>query len=315
LGFLQALVFGALAACIIFALDVSATDVVRAQFGLDERASSIVRSAQQKTELSAHGNHVVVLQLGSYLFFGSAYRVQEHVNSLSRVDRLHMVIFDFTAVTGIDTSAAASFARMCERLREAGTRSLICGVPPSIARFFHATGAVDAESILPDLDSALELGERELLAQYGLAANSDRPLLAWLETALGNVEYARELVSRLVLVGAAPTGYLCRQGDAAETLLFIERGRVTALAERPDQEPMRVRVFDAQTIAGEIGFFLGTPRSASLKVEPRTIVWSLDRASFRKLADNRPDIALLVFEYIVRIQSERLAFATRRIAA
>jgi SulP family sulfate permease len=188
-------------------------------------------------------------------------------------------------------------------------------VPPPIARFFDATSAVGAEDILPDLDSALEVGERQLLTRCGAAAKSDRPLLAWLETALGNVEYARELVSRLVLITAVPSGYLCRQGDPAETLLFIERGRVTALAERPDQEPMRVRAFDAQTIAGEIGFFLGTPRTATLKVEPRTIVWSLDRASFRKLADSRPDIALLVFEYIVRIQSERLAFATRRIAA
>jgi sulfate permease, SulP family len=314
-GFLQALMFGGLAACIIFALDVSATDVVRGQFGLHERSSSMVRSTEEMRTLAAHGSIVMVLQLGSYLFFGSAYRVQEHLKLLPGAENLRLCIFDFSAVTGIDTSAAASFARIRQSLGETGTRSIVCGLSPPVARLLNVTGSPGTADIFPDLDSALEQGESEVLASHAAAGTIDRPLLVWLEMALGTLEFARELVTRLVPAAVAETGYLCRQGDPAETLLFIERGRVSVLVERPDQEPVRVRVFGAHTLAGEIGFFLESARTASLKIDAQTVVWSLDRNAFHELATSRPDVVLALFTYIVRIQSERLAFATRQIAA
>ena len=314
-GFLQALMFGALAACIIFALDVSGTDVVRGQFGLHERASSMVRSAEEMRTLAAHGRKVLVLQLGSYLFFGSAYRVQEHLKSLPRTDPLQLVIFDFSAVTGVDTSAAASFARIRQNLQEAGIRSIVCSVGPSLIRLLAVAGSPFNQDIYADLDAALEQGEREVLAANASAAAGDRSLIGWLESALGDPEYAQELMGRLAPAQAAESGYLCRQGDPADTLLFIERGRVSVLVERNDHEPIRVRVFGSHTLAGEMGFFLQSPRTASLKLEGETIVWALDRPGFRQLADQRPDVILALFTYVVRIQSERLAFATRRIAA
>ena len=43
-GFLEALLFGVLAGCVIFAVDVSRIRVIRHQFGLDERTSSVIRS-------------------------------------------------------------------------------------------------------------------------------------------------------------------------------------------------------------------------------------------------------------------------------
>ena len=55
---------------------------------------------------------------------------------------------------------------------------------------------------------------------------------------------------------------LCRQGDPTDSLLFIEAGRVSVMLERPGQAPLRVRVFGAHTIVGEVGFFLDAPRTA-----------------------------------------------------
>jgi anti-anti-sigma regulatory factor len=197
-GFLYALVFGALAACVIFALDVSATDVIRGQFGLNERSSSLVRSVEETAILAAHGEAVIVLQLRSYLFFGSAYRVQEHLKALATSRLLQMVIFDFSAVTGIDSSAATSFARMRDLLLGAGIRIAVCGQAPAVARVISATGAPSAEiASYANLDEALEPAE---------------------------------------------AGFLCRQGGPTETLLFIERGIVSALVDQPQRDPMRIRV-------------------------------------------------------------------------
>jgi sulfate permease, SulP family len=165
--------FGGLAACIIFAINVSGTDVILGQFGLHERSSSMVRSTEEMRTLATHGNTVLVLQLGSYLFFGSAYRVQEHLRSLPRTEKLRMVIFDFSAVTAIDTSAAASFARIRQSLREAGTRSIVCGLSPPVARLLNATGSSGSEDIFPDLNSALEQGESEVLTSHTATESID----------------------------------------------------------------------------------------------------------------------------------------------
>ncbi len=312
-GFLQALVFGALAACVIFALDVSATDIIRGRFGLNARSSSLVRSVDEMAILAAHGEDVVVLQLRSYLFFGSAYRLQEYLRPLVTPPR-QMIIFDFSAVTGIDSSAAASFARMREALRKSGSSIAVCGLAPPVARAIGADASSSGMTGFRDLDEALEQAENAVLRAHGAAKVTHRPLVEWLAAALGNEEFATELACRLA---PAPVegGFLCRQGDPTDTLLFVERGSVSVLLERPGQEPLRLRVFGAHTLVGEIGFFLDAERTASLKAEDATVVWALGRDAYRELAASRPDIMLALLTYVVRMQSERLAFATRQIAA
>src|SRR5262249_27806534 len=104
-GFLQALLFGMLAGCVIFAVDVSRVRVVRHQFGLDERPSSRVRSRQESAFLLEHGGQIQVLELSGYLFFGSAYSLLEWVARLVADKRPRGVIFDFSGVTGVDSSA------------------------------------------------------------------------------------------------------------------------------------------------------------------------------------------------------------------
>jgi SulP family sulfate permease len=313
LGFLQALVFGALAACVIFALDVSGTDVIRGRFSLGERSSSLVRSVEEMAILAAHGDAVVVLQLRSYLFFGSAYRLQEYLKELV-ASPLQMVIFDFSAVTGVDSSAATSFARMQRSLQAAGIRVTVCALAPEVEQVIASAEAPVFE-VVASLDEALEQGENAILVAHGAATVTHRPLTDWLATALGSREHARELVRRLVPAEPVAAGILCRQGDATETLLFIERGSVSVLVDRAGHEPMRLRVFGPHTLVGEIGFFLDVPRTATLKAEEGTLVWSLGRPAYRELAAARPDIVLALLTYIVRVQSERLAFATRQITA
>ena len=102
IGFLHALLFGLVAGCVIFAVDVSRIRVIRHQFGLDARPSSLVRSRGETVFLSEHGGQVQVLELSGYLFFGSAYSVLERVKNLVTERRLQEVIFDFAGVTGIE---------------------------------------------------------------------------------------------------------------------------------------------------------------------------------------------------------------------
>ena len=134
----------------------------------------------------------------------------------------------------------------------------------------------------------------------------------WLADALGDAGRARALIGAMICHDQAPGSYLCREGEPTTTLLFIESGRVAVMVGEP---AVCVRVFGPHTIAGEHGFVLGLPRTASLKVEEPARVWSLDRPRFDRLQADDPALVIALMRDIVRLQSERLAFATRQNAA
>jgi CRP-like cAMP-binding protein len=77
---------------------------------------------------------------------------------------------------------------------------------------------------------------------------------------------------------------------------------------------MRMRAFGANTIVGEMAFVLSVPRTASLRVDDDAIVWSLSRSAYRELTTTNPNIMLALLQSMLRLQVERLSFATRRIA-
>jgi SulP family sulfate permease len=108
---------------------------------------------------------------------------------------------------------------------------------------------------------------------------------------------------------------LCRQGETADSLIFIESGRVGVLVEAPDARATRVRVYSRQTIVGELGFFLNTPRIATVRVEQEASAGFLDRTTFQRLSAERPAVTLALLSYIARVQAERLTFATRQMVS
>jgi len=238
-GFLEALLFGILAGCVIFAVDVSRIRVIRHQFGLDERTSSVIRSAEESSLLAECGGQVQVFELAGYLFFGSAYSVQERVTRLVTESKPAEVIFDFSGVTGIDSSAGACFAKIRELLRKNGACQVMAGLSSSAANILSASaGLDDGVGRCEHLDKALEDAEEMLLAARAASRGNRQTLAAWLEDALGSREFAEELCAHLTPAPRDADSYLCRQGDPTDSLIFVERGPVTVILERPGQPPL-----------------------------------------------------------------------------
>jgi SulP family sulfate permease len=315
-GFLQALLFGMLAGCVIFVVDVSRIRVIRHQFGLDERTSSLVRASEDSKFLLEHGGQVQILELSGYLFFGSAYSLLERVTAMISEQRPAEIIFDFAAVTGIDSSAGASFARIRELMRKNGTRQVMAAMSPVAVRILNSSSGLDAEvQHYGHLDAALEDGEETLLATRGASEGRRRSVVDWLEDVVNSREGAQELFESLTPARRSADSYLCRQGEPTDSLIFIERGPISVILEREDRSPLRVRVFGAHTVVGEVGFFLNVPRSASLVAGADAVAWALSREAFDRFMKGRPKEAFDLAIYVIRLQSERLTFANRQIAS
>ena len=314
-GFLHALLFGLLAGCVIFAVDVSRIRVIRYQFGLDERTSSLVRSREESAFLLKHGGKVQILELSGYLFFGSAYSVLERVTTMVAERNPQEIIFEFSGVTGIDSSAGASFTKIRDLLRKNGIRQVMVGTSP-VAEHILTSAGLDRDVPRHDsLDTALEQAEEALLATRDVSLDQRRSMVDWLSDVVGSREHAQTLFDRMTPAPRDAKSYLCHQGDPTDSLFFVERGPVSVTLERDGHPALRVRVFGAHTLLGEVGFFLDVPRSANLLAAPGAIVWSLSRQAFDEFMNTHPSEALSLTTYVIRLQSERLTFANRQIAS
>ncbi len=315
-GILIGFLIGILGGCVIFAVSVSRVDIVKHSFTVDERPSSLVRSTDEMALIAAHGGEVRILQLASFIFFGSAYRLQERIRALLSACPPRMVVFDFTGVSGIDSSAGSSLLRIEEMLRDRSIAHVLVGISPDIHRVMDEAGALENGVLLLDsLDLALELGENTLIDADGRRTASYRSLADWLTDALGAADQADALIAALEPATYAEEAYLCRAGDPTDTLLFIESGRVSAEVQLPGHAPIRQRVFGANTILGEVGFFLDGPRTTDLRVYGSASVWALGRTAYERLSRENPGVTTALLTYTVQIQAERLAFSSRQVEA
>ena len=96
-GLVAAVLAGIVAGCVLFAIDVSRIDVVRREYGLDRRASPVVRPSEELAVLSSEGGRIRFIELSGMLFFGSAYQILARVQHLLVVDRPDTFVLDLTA--------------------------------------------------------------------------------------------------------------------------------------------------------------------------------------------------------------------------
>jgi SulP family sulfate permease len=106
---------------------------------------------------------------------------------------------------------------------------------------------------------------------------------------------------------------LFQQGEPADDMVFVESGEVTAYLELAGGERKRLRTMGAGTVIGEMGLYLGTPRSATVVTERPSVLYRLTLKSFEKLEEEHGVLANMVHRFIVRTLANRLAHANREI--
>ena len=83
------------------------------------------------------------LNLQSYLFFGSANRLYQHVKQLlQRRPECRYLLFDFKLVTGIDSSAAYSFAQIKRSARDLGIELILVHLPAAAEKVLRSSDFV-----------------------------------------------------------------------------------------------------------------------------------------------------------------------------
>jgi SulP family sulfate permease len=311
-GFIAGVLSGVVIGCATFALSASRVNAIKYSFDGSEIRSSLDRSPDELAVLAKNGTQIQVMALHSYLFFGSANGLHEHIKTLlARLPECRFLIFDFRLVNGVDSSATHSFTQIKRGADERDARLVLVNLTPELGRAFRAIGFLTDEILLvPDLDQALEICEDAIIEAAQRARGEAKSLNEWLTEAFGNGEHADFLAKQCIRMEVAPGDVIAQQGDPADALHFILDGRVGILVGSGDHQ-IRVRSLRSHTTVGEMGLITGQPRSATIRAETPGVLYALDLKAYERLKVEHPAAALALLGYIITVMSERLSFANR----
>ena len=315
-GFIAGVLIGVVIGCATFALSAARIDSIKYGFDGSEYRSSLDRSRDDQAVLSAHGGKIQGLNLQSYLFFGSANRLYQHVKALlARHPECRFLVFDFKLVTGIDSSAAYSFAQIKRSAEERGIRLALVHLAPATEKVLRASGFVSTEiSIVPELDHALEWCENEIIAQHSGLAEEEASLRDWFTQMLGDEHDAIALMQHCERLEIAAGETIVRAGEAADSMHFILDGRVGIMIAAGEGRSTRVRSLGRYTTIGEMGLVSHAPRSATIQAEVASILYVLSAGQFEAIKTDDPALSQKLLTYFVSVMAERLSFANRTIA-
>lgn len=313
LGFVASVGVGILGAAGFFLFKYSKTSVIRYTSTGASLRSRVTRNAVHDDWLLAHADSISIFGLQGYIFFGTAYNLHEEI--MSRVTDtqqkpLDSVIIDFRQVTGIDTSVVQSFHKLYLQLVKKGITLIFTQIPPKYQGLMQKLGynlsPTPGFAEFISLDEALEWRENHLLEHSDLPPYQSRTLLAVFTEHFKDKSKAEILLNYLERLDVATGTKIIQQNTAADDLFFVASGRLSTYLEQKDSAPIRLQTTLDDTMVGEIGFYLGDLRTATVIADQPSVVYRLSKDALAKMEMENPFVAIALHRLIVEKTAKRV---------
>jgi len=315
-GFLEGVLIGIIVTVVMFVVNYSRTSVVKHELNGTTFRSRVTRNLDDRAVLDALGDQVYILQLQGFVFFGTANGLLEQVRARIHRQPTRYIVLDFRQVIGLDSTALLSFDKMRQLARGQGLILVLSGLSERLRQQF-TRGGIDEEPgvvhFAADIDRAAEWYEDQLCAANH-RNTAERRLTAWLQDIVPG-EATGRLVGYMERRDVAQGDHLIRQGAESEQLFFIESGQVTAQLENDGSPPVRLETMQGGRSVGELGFYLGTTRSAAVVVDRPGIIYSLSREALNHIEQEDPKAAYAFHRIIVHLLGERVLHLVRTMDA
>jgi SulP family sulfate permease len=308
-GLLPGLVVGLVLAVVLFAVNYGRTELVHeVAFGTTYR-SNVDRPPGERAVLHGLADHVQILRLSGFVFFGMASGLLERIRKRAETAPLRFLLVDLRRVTGMDASAVLSFRKVALLAEASGFELVFAGVPETVERQLLRGGVTVDDGVIrfePDLDRALQRCEDGLLATVPPAAEGARDGRSIMPAHLMDYLERQEVPEGTVLI---------RQSDPPDDVFVLESGRLRVEMVTPDGTRMRLSTVQSGVVVGEVGMYTGVPRTADVVAETPSVVLRLSRASIERVETEEPETAAALHRWLATMLSERLTDSQRAFAA
>lgn len=321
-GFLGGVLLGLLLTVLLFIREYSRLQAIHLNTNLAGLSSGVERTPQEHEWLKQQAGRVRVYQLRGFLFFGTANTLTEQIKSdvQQRDQPIQALLLDFQRVSNADSSTANSLLRLKQFCDAQQIQVHISGLRQVIQQQLQAAGLMFRK--LPDsgaicmsdqLEEALEVLENQLLQELQL--DQESPVQAMLQHRLILEEHEiRRLLAYFREETCVDGQWILRQGQQERVLYILASGSVeVGLQHLETDNWIRLKKMRPGTLLGEMGLYLGEPRSASARAVGATRVLALTHTALLQMEARDPDLALAFHRFVVLMQSERLRESNRRL--
>jgi sulfate permease, SulP family len=243
------------------------------------------------------------------VFFGSTNRLLELIGRRIEDTPPRFLVIDLRRVTGVDSSAVASFVKV-KRLAEAsGFEVVFTGASDTVRAELAQGGVVSAEGLVsfePDLDRGLQRCEDALLSAPGLAAALEEHPAGG-----GRGGLPPGLAGHLERVSLEAGEVLLHQDDPPGDIYVLESGRLGVETVTPEGTRLRLRTLRPGVVVGEITLYTGIPRTADVVAEATSVVLRIGRESIERLEAEEPELAAALHRWLATTLAERLTDTMR----
>lgn len=317
-GFLFGLGLGVIAGCILFAARASVVSVVRAELSGEAYRSRVVRSSDEEAFLDDVHKSIRIYELQGFLFFGTAHNFYTLIKEKleDKNEAIDHIILSFKHVSGIDASAEQVLQKIFLAADKQNCTLSTIELPNneqlSLARLLRRSPALIADQNYAAIYDAMEAIEESMLREREFDMLSS--LQRWLESRFEDRQAAKQLFQALEKRQFQNDEIICRQGEQADEIFFLDTGRIDVVSHDVPGQPFRIYSYMRHTMLGEMGFVRQETRSADLVARGPTTVYALSRETYLKLnATNDPAIDALL-QLISVTLSDRIISANRTIA-
>lgn len=320
-GFLEGVMVGLLGAIVLFVINYSRINVVRYALTGKERSSNVERNSAEEKFLHEAGGQTLILKLEGYLFFGTAAALARRIEDrLADTEQppLRYAVLDFAQVTEMDSSAALSFMKLAQEASQANFFLLLTGLTRKMQKrlmgnWFEKENTSYIQ-IMPDLDRGIEWCEERILKEQSLGA-AHEDILQQIFRYLPAVDDHAILEAYLEHRHVQPGDQLAAQGEPSNEMFLLHTCTASVYLDTNSGSKHRIRRAGAGTVFGEVGFYLGTPRTASVIIDTGGELFVLSQAANTRLEQEHPQIAAALHKFMIRLITRRLQLTTTTLRA
>jgi len=335
-GFLEGVLVGILIAVVLFGVNYSRTRTVRLTTTAANYQSQVQRPILYQQLLKQHGDRLLILSLQGHIFFGSASNLFDTIAQVFEDSKPEYAVLDFRLVTGIDSSAMLSIAKI-KQLAEAEHVHLVftdLDLVLETRLVAEVLSEVDGDfwHIFPDLDEGLAWCENQLLERFestGLSAeigdirnlwadmlpkeeteNALDKMLSTVKTGLRSQENERlkRLTPYIEHALFEPGDVLVEEEDCFGGLIMIESGQVMSQVLDVSGVLLNMKLFNQGAIVGVAGCYAKRNTILSVIATESTEVYLLTAEKIAQMERDEPDLAIALHRLIASQVSERILY-------